>query len=548
MMTDPRSLSPQGTPPRDNDNASASSEDSAKGSHQGSSENDPSKKLKYTPTKNSTPLSIKPSDGTIPTLAAEDIQRLAASNTALNNLLKESNMGREARIGIMSAVTGNMTKSLAGSSKTPYSRDVETIRARDSKPTTTKISDDVSFLDFVIEAHIRASHHSCSFHDAVHIKHTLGEVDTDYNILLDMSKLSIHDIAATARHLWMQDDATFLANDGMSTLFSRSVFNDMIRNSCEPSMADRLRESIDDPYLQNDGTVALMTLFELLYGNVLTYKQSIVKRLKKVTLSTSSSGLASLITETTKYYRLVKLSDEQELEVMQHFCQQMSSHPVSTVATRFQDTLIKTFEDPLATVSMLNMELLLANATNLNCLLGNPAYKLFLKAPTTMATSDDIAALTARVKATSTLQADMVSVVSQLAKQTRDQINKNKGKQTKPFNPSGKRKQEDKPKPDWYHDEPEDLTETREFNGSTWRYCRKCTNWTTSHVEAKHNGPDKSKQASAADDKTSSSKPPAQKKQKPDPIQAKTAALKVQAKQNKSDIAALMKKVGGGSP
>ena len=194
---------------------------------------------------NATPFTIKASSTMLTDVKAK-MPSFIGELKEVDKQLGKSSIHKSSCNAIMTAVATMKLQAFTKHSAKVSTKDVQTIRDRDTKLVSTIISTPDSLLDAQTELLMRSTIPSCSWQSITRLIRTNpnGSVEM-INVLTQYDWLNKWALLSSTSLMWVAHNAEILAQDGLSVKFSCSVLLQLLLNSCSSDLRDKITTNID---------------------------------------------------------------------------------------------------------------------------------------------------------------------------------------------------------------------------------------------------------------------------------------------------------------
>ena len=146
------------------------------------------------------------------------------------------------------------------------------------------------------------------------------------DLFKDFEKIHLSTMNEWAESVWMVDDATFQASDGVSETYARRAFSEFIFMSVVSDLQKSIQNSIPNSCLWNDGPLVWAILIYHFFPSPVALKVTILDKMKSMTLAQHKNDLKSYSTSLMDMNVVIDTSAHTE-ELVTAFLTQMNSHP-----------------------------------------------------------------------------------------------------------------------------------------------------------------------------------------------------------------------------
>jgi hypothetical protein len=309
--------------------------------------------------------------------------------------------------------------------------------------------------------------------------------DEKIDLLQKPFSVDVDTIKKIATTLWTDPHVMSKATDGKTEEFARRIFAKLLLSALDPDFKQSILSRIGDSnsLIANDGPLLYVLIVRELF---------LQESLFFIELRTHASNLESskfrdyqMFLNTLRDYAMMLPGVENQatlLPVLLRSINEQSNpllrnhfHSVATDHYVFHKTS-KSIEDYISDarriLSLSSNQLLSFAETDLP-----PAPSSLSKRPTSDA--GDLLSMAADTSLKQVIRDQLLPLLAAPAFQGGGNTDKSDGKRS--FN-----RYAHLPKPDWYKSAPTDPKEVREFEKKKWRYCSKCSHWSTRHDTSTH--------------------------------------------------------------
>jgi hypothetical protein len=308
------------------------------------------------------------------------------------------------------------------------------------------------------------------------------------DLVLQFSAISEQTVLNQAKKLWDASDASVQRHVRGSPTSNARLFGTFLLNSLTPEFASIVFSRIDSKYC-TDGPLILFTICQHLHRNHLAFVESIKTKIRAKTLMEFNNDVPNYLRFLSDHLKLISSTgsgDGDHNDLIQHILMQLRG----TTILLFQQSVLKWQRDYYEQNLTLTSISLVQKADQEVCILQHAGQWVETIDPSVTA----MQALLSDTKAKSSdLIQSLVANFSQHSQRGREYYHPSR--QSAKSHASFGRQQT----PDWLLDRPDNLNQTKSFNGRQWYFCTKCGRsgrWVCTHTTETHG--DRSRSSSPA--------------------------------------------------
>jgi hypothetical protein len=304
------------------------------------------------------------------------------------------------------------------------------------------------------------------------------------DIVRNFSKLRLETVLNQAKLLWDASNAVTERHVRGTQIYNSRLLALFLMNSLTPEFATLLHSRIDLDY-STDGPLLLFTMCNHIHRNHLAFVESIKNKIRLATLGEFKNNVQEFLRFLQDNLRLITSTGE---DTTAH------TDLVPHILLQLRTTTIPVFQQSVLTWQREYMENKLKLSPSSLVTLADQECQVLKHANQWVETIDpSVAAMQALLQTNKEGSAQIFKTLAanftELAKKQQD-IDKDirhqhdEGFRHHGFNPNNN--------PDWLFTPPQDITQTRHFNGRTWYFCTKCGRngrWVVTHSDDTHRGP-----------------------------------------------------------
>jgi hypothetical protein len=304
------------------------------------------------------------------------------------------------------------------------------------------------------------------------------------DIIRNFSKLRLETVLNQAKLLWDASNAVTERHVRGTQIYNSRLLALFLMNSLTPEFATLLHSRIDLDY-STDGPLLLFTMCNHIHRNHLAFVESIKNKIRLATLGEFKNNVQEFLRFLQDNLRLITSTGE---DTTAH------TDLVPHILLQLRTTTIPVFQQSVLTWQREYMENKLKLSPSSLVTLADQECQVLKHANQWVETIDpSVAAMQALLQTNKEGSAQifkrLAANFTELAKKQQgidkdlrhhhDESFRNHG-----YNPNNN--------PDWIFTPPQDITQTRYFNGRTWYFCTKCGRngrWVITHSDDTHKSP-----------------------------------------------------------
>jgi hypothetical protein len=301
------------------------------------------------------------------------------------------------------------------------------------------------------------------------------------DMVWNFSQLCQETVLNQAKHLWNTPNASTERHVRGSELYNSRLLAVFLMNSLTTDFATILHSRIDQDY-SNDGPLLLITMCNHIHRNHLAFVESIKNKIRMATLTEFNNDVQVFLRFLQDNLRLITSAGANKAD---------HTDLVPHILLQLRTTTIPIFQQSVLNWQREYMENKLKLTPSSLVTMADEECQVLKHANQWVETIDlSIVAMQALLhtnkEGSATIFKSLVANFSELVKKQNDNNKEIKqqryeGTRSNSFNPNNN--------PDWIYTPPDDIKQTRYFNGRTWYFCTKCGRngrWVVTHSDDTH--------------------------------------------------------------
>lgn len=365
-------------------------------------------------------------------------------------------------------------------------RDVDTIEKREIMTLKCQLKNDPkAFLAVMYEIHMLRDATQSTWSDVMKcsLKSPDGTI-TKIDLLSSFGKVNVEEYIAYSKTFWKNKSAKKKSEDGVSSYFGKRVFGRLLTENMDENLRRQLHQEFQRykcTKLMRDGTLMWLLLAKMIFPSSHALISSLKDELKSLSVKSCSGNIEQYL--DTFQNKLSFLAPDEELP--------------DDIATSFFAQLIPCclYEAMTIKFQMANVQLVTRDSTTEKLTASfftqqiHDAQAWFRVSQMKLlpwlhlGKQSELMTFLSHLQEAHKAQMEIVALVTNLKTQFHQMrgYNTNKNKFSQKNN-----RQNPKKLPSYFNEKPDDESEQRVHNGSTYTWCDKCGKWSPSHSTAEH--------------------------------------------------------------